>query len=126
MMLLRFARDETAGSAAEFGLIAPAFLSALMGAIGCGLALWAQIGLQHAAEMAARCASVDAATCGSVTATQNYAAQQAYGLSIPASAFSVTTQACGSRVSASYDLASVSGSLGLPSIVLTGQACFPK
>jgi len=125
-MLRRFARDIGGGSAAEFGLIAPAFLSALMGTIGCGLALWAQIGLQHAAEMAARCASVDAATCGSVSATQNYAAQQAYGLSVPPSAFSVSAQPCGNQVTATYNFASVSGSLGLPSVVLTGQACFPK
>lgn len=126
MKLRSFARDARGGSAVEFGLIAPAFLSALMGAIGCGLALWTQIGLQHAAEMAARCASVDAATCGSVSAIQTYAAQQAYGLSVPASAFTVSTPPCGNQVTASYAFAASSGSLGLPSLTLMGSACFPK
>ena len=56
----------------------------------------------NAAQTAARCFAIKATACQTATATQNYAATQAYGIAIGASAFTVTTPACGVQVAASY------------------------
>ena len=119
-------KDEGGSAAVEFGMTAPAFFMLVAGIIGCSLLLWTQLGLQHGTEMAARCASVNTAICGSVSAIQSYAAQQAFGLNPPASTFTVTTAACGNRVSASYTLSFFTTYFGRPSLVLTAGSCFPS
>lgn len=121
-----FLRDASGSTAVEFGLTVPVFLSALTGAFGCSLVLWTQLGLQHAVEMAARCASVNTTVCDTVSATQNYAANEAFGLNLPASVFSVSTQPCGNQVTATYPFPVLFEGMGLPAVTLTGQACFPK
>ena len=119
--------DERRGAAAvEFGLTAPAFFTLLGASITGGLLLWTQLGLQHGVERAARCASINSSLCGSVTAIQNYAAQQALGLSPPASTFTVTTPNCGNQVSATYTLEFITKYLGMPSLAINAVACFPK
>ena len=57
------ARDQRGASALEFALIAPAFFLFIFGIIELGLVFWTQVGLQHGAEMAARCASINAKLC---------------------------------------------------------------
>src|SRR5205823_7013987 len=88
--------------------------------------LWTQIGLQHGVEMAARCISINTSLCNSVASTQGYASQQAYGLWVPTSAFTVSTPACGNQVSASYAFGFVTSYFGIPAITLTARSCFPK
>jgi len=98
----------------------------LFGIIEAGLFVWTQAGLQHASEMAARCATVNATTCGNASATQNFAVQQAYGLSLAPSVFSVTTPACGNQVSATYSYQFITHYFGTPSLTLNARSCFPK
>jgi Flp pilus assembly protein TadG len=119
-------RDSSAASAVEFGITAPAFFAALLGAFELGMLLWSQVTLQHATELAARCASVNPAVCSSVTATQAYAAQQALGLTVPASTFSVSSPACGNQVTASYDFMNIAAMFGIPKITLNAKSCFPR
>jgi len=126
MKPLRLMRCTAGGSAVEFGLIAPVYFAALIGAIELGLMLWTQVGLQHATEMAARCASVNSATCSSTSAIQTYATHQAFGLSVPASTFTVASLACGNQVSASYDFLYISAYMGAPKLTLNARSCFPK
>ena len=96
---------------------------------------WTQVGLQHGAEMAARCASIgqgsdlagiNTTLCpnGNPSAVTNYAMQQALGLSLPASTFTYSTPACGNQVSASFCVR-FSDILNLRTLTLTAQACFP-
>src|SRR5437016_7255617 len=97
-------RNREGAAAVEFALTAPAFFAMLVGIIEFGLLLWTQIGLQHGAEMAARCATVDSTLCpnsnpGAIT---SYAAQQAFGLALPSQTFTYSTPACGNQVSASH------------------------
>jgi TadE-like protein len=125
MRLARFCRDERGTTVLEFALTVPIFFSLLFGIIGSGLLLWMQLGLQHGAEMAARCASVNANICGSVSSIQSYAASEAYGLNPSPSVFSVTTPACGNRVSASYTFQFITSYVGMPSLTLSAQSCFP-
>ena len=119
-------RDSRGASAVEFGITAPAFFAALLGAFELGLLLWSQVTLQNATEMAARCASVTPAICSSVSATQAYAVQQTLGLTVPASTFSVSSPACGNQVTASYDFTNIAAMFGIPKITLNAKSCFPR
>ena len=120
-------RDQSGTSALEFALTAPVFFLFVFGVIEVGLLLWTQIGLQHGAEMAARCASINATLCpnSNPSAIAGYATQQALGLSLPASTFTHSTPTCGNQVNASYSF-QFPGIIPLDPLTLTAQACFPS
>ena len=126
MKLTKIRSDESGAAALEFALLAPVFILLVFGLIAFGLVLWTQVGLQHGAEMAARCASVNTTVCpaANATAITNYAMQQALGLSLPSSTFTYSTPACGNQINASYTFA-FPDVLSLPPVTLTAQACFP-
>jgi TadE-like protein len=126
MRLSRLYTDERGTSAIEFAVTSPAYFLLLFGIIEAGLLLWTQLGLQHGAEQAARCATINSAICSNVNATQTYAAQQSFGINPPPSTFNVTTPACGNQVSANYTFSFFTQYFGLPTMALKAQACFPK
>ena len=101
MIVRRFLEHGGGASAVEFGLVAPVFFAALLGALELGVLFWTNLGLQHATERAARCASVNKTICGSDTAIKTYAASQVFGLTVPLSSFAVAQPACGVQVNAS-------------------------
>ena len=118
-------RDESGTTALEFALTAPAFFLFIFGIIQIGLMLWMQIGMQHGAEMAARCASINSTLCPSPNAITSYAAQQSFGLTLPSSTFTYSTPACGNQVNANYTF-QFPVIIGLSPLTLTAQACFPS
>jgi Flp pilus assembly protein TadG len=122
----RFISNAQGATAVEFGLTAPVFFAMLFGLIDGGMLLWTQLGLQHATEMAARCASINKNLCADATSVKNYATTQALGLGMAPSAFTVAQNACGSYVTASFDFGLVGGYYGTPVITLNAGACFPK
>lgn len=127
MKLATIWRDNRGTSALEFALTAPAFFLFIFGIIEFGLLFWTQIGLQHGAEMAARCASINTALCPAANSSTitSYAAQQAFGLTLPAQTFTYSTPACGNQVSATYAF-EFPQILNLSPLTLTAQACFPS
>jgi Flp pilus assembly protein TadG len=118
--------DERGTTSIEFALTLPLFLLILAGVLGTGLLFWAQLGLQHGVEMAARCASVDRDVCGATGDIQNYAAAQSSGLNPPPSVFSVSSPPCGVQVTASYSVAAISSIWNVPPLTLTARSCYPK
>ena len=120
-------RDQSGASALEFGLTAPVFFLFIIGVIEVGLLFWTQIGLQHGAEMAARCASVNTSLCpnNDPSAITGYATRQALGLTLPASTFTYSTPACGNQVNGSYSF-QFPGIIPIAPLTLTAQACFPS
>jgi Flp pilus assembly protein TadG len=103
------------------------FFMLVCGVIEGGLLIWTQVGLQHGAQAAARCASINATLCGTNTDIQNYALQQAFGLNVDPSTFSFSVAACGSQVSANYNFAFFSGYFfNTAPLTLAAQSCFPK
>ena len=126
MRLTQAGADIRGSTAVEFGLTAPLFFMLIVGMMEFGILFWTQAGLQHGAEMAARCATVNTTLCGSATAIQNYAAQQSYGLNPPPSIFTVSDSACGNQISASYPFIFISNYFGVPSLTITALSCFPK
>jgi Flp pilus assembly protein TadG len=121
-------RDTRGATAVEFALTLPFFAALIFGLIQVSLLLWTQLGIQNGVEAAARCASINAAICPDASSIQNYAAQHALGLSLPASTFSVPTTppACGNQVSATYTMALFSSSFPSASLTLNAQSCFPS
>jgi Flp pilus assembly protein TadG len=115
---------ETSGTTAvEFAIIAPVFVAFVFGILQGGLMLWTQSGLQHASEMAARCASVNSTLCGTPANVQAYATSQTMGRTLPASAFTLTKltpPGCGNQVTGSYGV-----QLFTYPITLRATACFP-
>ncbi|HZP75477.1 MAG TPA: TadE family protein [Pseudolabrys sp.] len=125
-MSIQLCPNSNGTSAVEFALTAPLFMMLVFGVIEGGLLLWSQINLQRAVAIAARCASVDTLTCADAESIQNYAAQQAYGISLPASTFTIDSPACGNRVTAVYTYRFLTTYFGMPTQSLTAQSCFPR
>ncbi len=110
----------------EQAIVMTALLGLIFGIINFGMVLWVQASLYFAAESAARCASVDAVTCGSATAIQTYASQQYFGQSVGAiNPFTYSASGCGHTVTASYTYALAIPLFGTYSLPLTATACFP-
>src|SRR5204863_9405375 len=91
-------RDESGASALEFAMIAPVFFLFIFGIVEAGMLFWTQTGMQHGAEMAARCATINSTLCPNPTAITSYATQQSFGLTLPTSTFTYSTPACGNQV----------------------------
>lgn len=121
-------RSRRRGSVAiEYALILPALLLLVIGIIDTGRVLWTYTTLYRATEAAARCAAINTTDCGAVAQIQSYAAAQAWGLTIDAGAFTVTTAACGIHVTGAYDFtfAIPAFTSDLGTITLTATACYP-
>ena len=122
--LRRLWTDRSGASALEFGLLLPLFVPLVLGIMQVGQMFWTQTALQHAVEMAARCATINATSCGSAATTQTYATTQSYGLELPAATFTVTAPACGNQVAASYAYPYLSPWFS-GTITLTATSCYP-
>lgn len=123
--IARLRTAEDGSSAVEFALVAPILVSLIFGVFEFGRAIWTQGMLDYAVEQASRCASVNATTCGSSSATATYASQQTSPLNLPASVFTASTGSCGNLVSASYAFKFVATGLFPYNITLTSQSCYP-
>ena len=127
MKIGRFLRDTCGTAAIEFAILSTVFFALILGILEGGYILYLDLGIQHATEMAARCASVNTTTCSDATSIKNYAVTQAYGISPPASAFSYSQPSCGNQVSASYSYSFLASYFwGQSAVTLTGSSCFPK
>jgi Flp pilus assembly protein TadG len=122
----RFLADLCGATAVEFAFTAPVFLMLVGGSIEAGLLLYTQVALQHGAEAAARCGSIDTHNCATTSQIQAFAVTQSFGLSVPASTFTVTTPSCGTRVAASTVFPIAFNYFGAPTLTLTAASCFPK
>jgi Flp pilus assembly protein TadG len=121
----RFTCDERGVAAVEFAVTSPVYFLMLFGLAQAGMWLWADFTLQRAVDAASRCAAILTATCGTTSAIQTYASNNVVGLSVPSSAFTVTTATCGAQVSAAYDVPTFTSGLGLPNITVHVSACYP-
>jgi Flp pilus assembly protein TadG len=139
---LLFRSCQRGAVAVEYAFVFPVLALFLLGIMDTGRLLWTFTTLHRASEAAARCGAIpakgtDSASgtaydCTTPGGTQNYAVLQAWGLTTTASAFTVTTPACGNQVAASYNFTFV-----IPwfswfytvapsnSITLTATACYP-
>lgn len=121
-----FRTDSSGATAVEFALLAPAALALMFAVFEGGRLIWTWSSLQYAVQDAARCASVQTATCSDATATENYAASRYFAGTPPAGTFTASLgQACGNLVRASFSYSPSIPFAALPSVTLTTQACNP-
>jgi Flp pilus assembly protein TadG len=132
MIVRRLTRDERGVAAVEFAITSPVYFLALFGLAQAGLWLWSDFSVQRAADAASRWASIQCgaklATCPSTSQLQSYAVSNIVGLSVPSSAFSLSTtnpSCTGALVSAAYDVPTFTSGLGLPNISVRASACYP-
>jgi Flp pilus assembly protein TadG len=92
--------DAAGATLVEYALIFPVLVLVLLGLIQVAGLVLTQSTLSYAVEEASRCAAVRPDICGTPDQIQTYAASLTSGLDVPASAFSVTTDACGQRIRA--------------------------
>lgn len=131
--VVRIARARDGATAVEMAFLLPVFLLFVLGICEFGRAFWTQTALQYACEAAARCAAVSPGAC---TDVPSYAASQAFGLSIPSSAFTYTPNATcgvassstgsgGAQVTASYAFRPVVPQLVPLNVTLSAKSCHP-
>jgi len=121
----KLAGDRRGVTALEFAILLPFFVTLVLGMMQISQVLWTQMALQHAVEMAARCASINAASCGNANQIQTFAAAQVYGMAIPAGTFSASTTTCGNQVLASFPYTLDIPLVPLPALTLTARSCYP-
>ena len=121
----RFAFGEHGTVAIEYSIILPVLLVFLLGIMDTGRLLWTYSTLYRATEAAARCAAVNTAECGTSTQIKNRAVTEAWGLTVAASAFTVSSPSCGKQVSGTFDFAFTVPVPGLSSVTLNATACYP-
>ncbi len=138
--LARLWRARDGATAIEMAFLLPVFMLFLLGICEFGRALWTQTALQFAVEAAARCAAISPSLCtaagGGAMDIPGYAASQAFGLSIPASAFIYQPNAVcgvgsgvagsgGAQVTASYAFQAVVPQLVPVDVTLSAKSCHP-
>jgi uncharacterized membrane protein len=124
-MISRLANDVKGTAAVKFALTAPLYIVLSFAVAQFGLFLWTELGLQHAVDLSARCASVMTNICPSASSTQTYAANQAFGLSIDPSVFVVEKDACRQHVTVSYPYLISIPLMPTMAITINAGSCFP-
>jgi Flp pilus assembly protein TadG len=122
--MLRVLAARSGNTAAEFAIILPAILLVLLGTMEFGRLLWTKNALNYSVEEAARCAAINVTACGTQTLVQGYAAARS-GLTFPSAAFTLSTPACGTKVSATYPFQFIVP-LFKYSVALQATYCYPK
>jgi len=117
-----FPADRGGNVAIEYAIVLPLLLLFVLGIIDTGRLVWTYTTLSRAVEAAARCASINTVLCATPTQVQNYAASQAWGLPVKASAFTAVTQSCGVQVRASYDFIFT---FPRSTVTVSTMACYP-
>jgi hypothetical protein len=84
----------------EFAIVALTLFVFVLGIVEFGRLYWTQSELQYAAEAAARCATVSRSATITGNGPGNYAADQVFGVTVPAGAASAltTSPSCGNQV----------------------------
>ena len=118
--------DRRGATAVETAILLLVLLTFVFGITEFARAIWTQAALDFAVEAAARCAVSNKTVCANTSQTQTFAAGQTAALNIDSSAFSVTSQACGTQVSVSVPFQFAVPNLLPFSITLNATACYPN
>jgi Flp pilus assembly protein TadG len=121
----RVARDESGAEAVEMAIALPFLLVFILGTLDVGRMAWTQGTMDFAAAAAARCAAVDAVNCATTAEIQAYGAAHAYGMTVPASDFVVSTATCGHNVTVTLPFSLISPYLAANNFTLNSSACYP-
>ncbi|HEV2530982.1 TadE family protein [Phenylobacterium sp.] len=121
--LRRLARRDDGAVLVEYAFVLPVLLLMVFGLMQLGGMAWTKAALNYAVQEAARCAIVRPDLCGNAAQIQAYAASQTTGLSVPASAFTVTNPACGTDVRADYTYNFIVSPYAGPAPTISAEVC---
>jgi Flp pilus assembly pilin Flp len=115
--------DEDGTTAVEFAMVAPVFITLVIGILYLCLTLFTVGSLHYAVEEGARCASVKTTVCTDATTILAYTKNHYFGPGT-SPAFTYAAATCGHSVSASTNYVM---DLGLKRITvpISATACFP-
>ena len=116
-------RGRSGSVAVEYGIILPVFLLLVLGVIDVSRLIWTQTTLDRAVEAAARCGAVNAVRCGTAAQVRSVAVEEAYGLKIQSTDFSVATKTCGVEVQVSFAFRLLIPWIARTELPLTARAC---
>jgi Flp pilus assembly protein TadG len=115
--------DQQGTTAVEFAIIAPLFISMIVGTFTLCIGLFLIGSLHYAVEEGARCASVKTTICSDAATTIAYTQDHYFGPAVSPT-FTYAAVACGNSVSAAV---SYSMNVGFTTftVPLSATACFP-
>ena len=128
-VMLSLWHDNRGAAAVEFALLAPAFLTMLIGTVMLAVMMFSNSALHFAVQSAARCASVKATVCTNAATTRAFAASNYFGATVTPT-FTCTgrvcggTAACGNKVSGQISFGFEVG-MARYATPLRADACFP-
>lgn len=124
--------DTSGSTAVDYAIILPLLLMFMLGVADAGRLLWTYSTLARAIDATARCAAVDAVTCGTSAKVQTYASGQFWGVDATPLSVTSTSATCGMSVHGSYTFSFVTPFvwIALPfgvnnTLTLTVSACYP-
>jgi Flp pilus assembly protein TadG len=120
----RLALARRAATSVEFASVSLPLVVLLLGVMETGSVVRAKAALLYATNNAARCASINAATCGTAANVAAYAVTQAQGLGVSASNFALSTDTCGKKVTATMPFP-VTQTVLRTGLSISVHACYP-
>jgi Flp pilus assembly pilin Flp len=122
-LLKSLRRDQQGTTAVEFAIIAPVFISLLIGTMALCLALFLVGSLHFAVEDGARCASVKTTICADAATTVAYTQSRYLGPNVSPT-FTYAAAACGNSVTGSISY-SMDAGFRTFTVPISATACFP-
>ncbi len=110
-------------TAVEFAIVAPAFITLIVGMFYLCMGLFLVGSLHYAVEEGARCASVNTTTCTGSSSIISYTQSHYFG-PVSSPTFTYASAACGNSVSATVSYA-VNLGFKTVTIPISATACFP-
>ena len=103
-MVRRFSQCRSGSAAVEAAFALPILLLTLLGMVELGRAALVQSSLNYAVQETARCAAIRPDLCGTSELAASFAAKKARAASIPAAAFTLSSQTCCKNVRSQIEL----------------------
>jgi Flp pilus assembly protein TadG len=119
-----FWRDRSGSNAVEFAFLLPAFILCIVAAMYAAMGMYVADSVQFAVEAGARCAALDATTCGSSSTAITYTQGVYKGPASPTPTFAYAVAACGKRLTGTvtYSFGFGMSSLSVP---ISATSCHP-
>ena len=121
----RLLRSRAGATTLEFALVAMPFFLLVFGTIEFGRVIWTQSAMEFAVQATARCVAVNETKCGTEAGWKDYAGSQLLASGIKTENFTLTTPACGKKVSISMPFDFLLADVMPARLTLTAMACHP-
>ena len=121
----RFARADSGATAVEFAIVAPLYLTMMVGVFELSRAMWIKASMQYAVEETSRYALVN--TSASATTLQTYAESKLSdtGVGSTGMIFTITADGTVADIQVSYSFETLTSLLPFPSLALTAKSRVP-